>query len=93
MDREELGRDGREARRRWRHMAGLECVPQGTAQEMPPQPPKMHTDQRMGRRRLAVAQRETVGWVPLAYSLCELLVCEGSVPKTKRQAVRGLDAQ
>lgn len=39
------------------------------------------------------SQRETVGWVPLAYSLCELLVCEGSVPKTKRQAVRGLDAQ
>lgn len=28
--------------------------------------------------------------MPVEYSLCELLVCESSVPKTKRQAVRGL---
>lgn len=37
-------------------------------------------------------QQEKAGWVPLAYSLGELLMCESSVPKPERQAVRGLQS-
>lgn len=44
-----------------RHMgdilAGFGCVSQGTAQEVPLQPPKMHVDQKMGRRLVVAGVR------------------------------------
>lgn len=96
---EQLGVD--KARHTGNILARFGCVTQGTAQVVPLQASKNARGPENGKeagggrdveviRYREHSQWEKVGWVRLPYSLCELLVGESSVPKTKRQAVRGL---
>lgn len=95
---EQVGVD--EARHMGDILARFGCVTQGTTQVLPLQAsktacgPENRQEAGGGRDVEVTGYKEhsqwEVGWVRLPYSLCELLVGESSVPKTKRQAVRGL---
>lgn len=94
---------GRQDKHMGDFLAGFGCVSWGTAQEMPPQPPKNARGPENGAEGgwgvvvtgcRGHSRREKVGWVLLEYSLCELLVRESSAPKTKTdRQLEAFDAQ